>query len=43
MATIKLPPEPNVHPRPGGNTTLTLTDVNGGTFSLKLAGVDENS
>ena len=43
MATITLPPEPNVHPPAGGNTTLTLTDVNGGTFSLKLAGVGESS
>ena len=43
MATITLPPEPNVHPPAAGNTTLTLTDVNGGTFSLKLAGVGENS
>jgi hypothetical protein len=28
---------------PGGNTILTLTDVNGRSFSLKLAGADENS
>jgi len=43
MATITLPPEPNVHPPAGGNATLRLTDVNGGTFSLKLAGVGEIS
>jgi thiosulfate dehydrogenase (quinone) len=43
MATITLPPEPNVHPPAGGNTTLRLTDVNGRSFSLKLAGVGENS
>jgi thiosulfate dehydrogenase [quinone] large subunit len=43
MATITLPPEPNVHPPPGGNTILRLTDVNGRSFSLKLAGAGENS
>ena len=43
MATITLPPEPNVHPPAGGNTTLSLTDVNGRSFSLKLAGAGENS
>jgi hypothetical protein len=43
MATIKLPPEPNVHPRAGGNTTLRLTDVDGRRSSLRLAGADENS
>jgi len=43
MATITLPPEPNVHPPAGGNATLRLTDVNGRSFSLKLAGVGENS
>jgi uncharacterized membrane protein YphA (DoxX/SURF4 family) len=43
MATITLPPEPNVHPPVGGNTTLRLTDVNGRSFSLKLAGAGENS
>jgi len=35
MATITLPPEPNVHPPAGGNTILRLTDVNGRSFSLK--------
>jgi thiosulfate dehydrogenase [quinone] large subunit len=40
MATITLPPD---HPPAGGNTTLTLTDVNGRTFSLKLAGAAESS
>src|SRR3984893_9497473 len=29
MATITLPPQPNVHPPGSGNITLTLTDVNG--------------
>jgi thiosulfate dehydrogenase (quinone) len=43
MATITLPPKRNVRPPAGGNTTLTLTDVNGRSFSLKLAGADENS
>src|ERR1700730_7536074 len=43
MATITLPPEPNVHPPAGGNTTLLLTDVNGRSFSLKLAGRVESS
>ena len=43
MATITLPPEPNVHPPAAGNTTLSLTDVNGRSFSLKLAGAGENS
>jgi hypothetical protein len=43
MAAITLPPQPNVHPPAGGNTTLRLTDVNGHSFSLKLAGADENS
>jgi hypothetical protein len=43
MATITLPPEANVRPPAGGNTTLRLTDVNGRSFSLKLAGADENS
>jgi hypothetical protein len=43
MATITLPPEPNVHPPAGGNTILRLIDVNGRSFSLKLAGADENS
>ena len=43
MATITLPPEPNIHPPAGGNTILRLTDVNGRSFSLKLAGADENS
>ncbi len=42
MATITLPPEPNVHPPAGGNTTLRLTDVNGRSFSVKLAGAGEN-
>jgi hypothetical protein len=43
MATITLPPEPNVHPLAGGNTTLKLTDVNRRSSSLRLAGADENS
>jgi hypothetical protein len=43
MATIWLPPQPNVHSSSGGNATLTLTDVNGRSFSLKLAGADEIS
>jgi thiosulfate dehydrogenase [quinone] large subunit len=43
MATITLPPEPNVHPPAAGDTILRLTDVNGRSFSLKLAGADENS
>jgi thiosulfate dehydrogenase [quinone] large subunit len=43
MATITLPPEPNARPPAGGNATLRLTDVNGRSFSLKLAGVGENS
>jgi len=43
MATITLPPEPNVHPPAGGNATLRLTDVNGRSFSLKLARAGENS
>jgi uncharacterized membrane protein YphA (DoxX/SURF4 family) len=43
MATITLPPEPNVRPPAGGNTTLRLTDVNGRSFSLKLAGEGKNS
>ena len=42
MATITLPPEPNVHPPTGSNTTLRLTDVTGRSFSLKLAGTGEN-
>src|SRR5205085_10469721 len=43
MATVRLPPQPNVHPPADGNATLRLTDVNGRSFSLKLAGADENS
>jgi hypothetical protein len=43
MATITLPPEPNVHPPAGGNIVLRLIEVNGHSFSLKLAGADENS
>jgi thiosulfate dehydrogenase (quinone) len=43
MATIMLPPEPNVHLPAGGNIILRLVDVNGRSFSLKLAGVDENA
>src|SRR6266404_9799957 len=43
MATITLPPEPNVHLPTGGNIILRLVDVNGRSFSLKLAGADENS
>jgi thiosulfate dehydrogenase (quinone) len=43
MATITLPPEPNARPLAGGDTALRLTDVNGRSFSLKLAGADENS
>ena len=39
MATITLPPQPNAHPPSGGTTTLSLTDVNGHSFSLKLTGV----
>ena len=42
MATIRLPPEPNVHPPTGGNTNLRLTDVNGRSFSLKLVGAGES-
>jgi hypothetical protein len=39
MATITLPPpEPNVHPPSDSNIILRLTDVNGRSFSLKLAG-----
>jgi thiosulfate dehydrogenase [quinone] large subunit len=41
MATIRLPPQPNLHPP--RNTTLRLTDVNGRSFGLKLAGAGENS
>src|SRR4029077_12117664 len=41
MATITLPPEPNVHLPAGGNTTLKFTDINGLTSSLKLVGADE--
>ena len=37
MATITLPPQPKVNPRAGGNSILRLTDVNGRSFSLKLA------
>jgi hypothetical protein len=37
MATITLPPQPNVRPPAGGNTILRVTDVNGRSFSLKLA------
>jgi uncharacterized membrane protein YphA (DoxX/SURF4 family) len=40
MATITLPPEPDVHPPPGGKTVLRLTDVSGRSFSLKLASAD---
>ena len=43
MATIMLPPELNVDPPVGGNTILSLTDVNGRRFSLKLAGADERT
>ena len=43
MATITLPPEPNIHPPAGGNTILGLIDVNGRSFSPQLAGADENS
>jgi len=43
MATITLPAEPNFHPPTGGSTTLRLTDVNGRSFSLKLAGAGEDS
>jgi hypothetical protein len=38
MATITLPPQANVHLPVGGNTILRLTDVNGRSFILKLAG-----
>lgn len=41
MATITLPPQPNVHRRLGGNSLLTLTDVNGRSFSLKLVSARE--
>ena len=41
-ATITLPPEPNVQPPKGGNSTLRLTDVSGRSFSLKLVGAGEN-
>jgi thiosulfate dehydrogenase (quinone) len=43
MAPITLPPQPNVHAPVSGNTILKLTDVNGRSFSLRLAGADENS
>lgn len=43
MATITLPPEPNARPPAGGSTILRLTDVNGRTFSLRLAGTGEKS
>jgi thiosulfate dehydrogenase [quinone] large subunit len=43
MATVTLPPAANVHLPAGGNATLRLTDVSGRSFSLKLAGADENS
>lgn len=43
MATITLPPAPDVRPHAGGNATLRLTDVNGRSFSLRLAGADKNS
>ena len=42
MATITLPPQPNVRPPAGGNTIMRLTDVSGRTFSLKLAEAGEN-
>jgi thiosulfate dehydrogenase (quinone) len=42
-ATITLPPEPNVRPPAGGSAILRLIDVDGRSFSLKLAGADENS
>jgi uncharacterized membrane protein YphA (DoxX/SURF4 family) len=42
-ATITLPPKPKVHPPADGSTILRLTDVNGRSFSLKLADADENS
>jgi thiosulfate dehydrogenase [quinone] large subunit len=43
MATITLPPQPNFHLPAGGNATLRLTDVNGRSFSLKLAGAGGSS
>jgi thiosulfate dehydrogenase [quinone] large subunit len=43
MATIALPPQPRFHPPAGGNTTLRVTDVDGRSFSLRLACADENS
>ena len=43
MATITLPPEPNASPPAGGATTLRLTDMNGRSFSVKLAATGENS
>jgi thiosulfate dehydrogenase (quinone) len=42
VATMTLPPEPNVHPPPAGDTTLRLTDVTGRGFSLKLASTGEH-
>jgi thiosulfate dehydrogenase [quinone] large subunit len=42
-ATITLPPKPKVHPPADASTILRLTDVNGRSFSLKLADADENS
>ena len=44
MASITLPPEPNVHrPVHGKNIILSVTDVNGRSFRLELADVDKNS
>jgi hypothetical protein len=43
MATVTLPPQPNRHSPAAGNTIRKLTDVNGRSFSLKLAGTSENS
>lgn len=33
----------NVHPRAGGNIALRLSDVDGRSSSLRLAGADESS
>jgi thiosulfate dehydrogenase [quinone] large subunit len=43
IATITLPPPPNAHLPSGGNVTLRVTDVNGHSFSLKLAGAGKSS
>ena len=43
VATITLPPESNAHPPSGGNFILTVTDVNGRSFSLKLDSIGKSS